>query len=39
MKIELWKITDVTPYPGNLRQNHAAVEAVGAECRLSQAGL
>lgn len=33
MKIELWKITDVTPYPGNPRQNDDAVDAVVASLR------
>jgi DNA modification methylase len=33
MKIELWKITDVTPYPGNPRQNDDAVDAVAASLR------
>lgn len=28
MKIEQWKISDVTPYPGNPRVNDGAVEAV-----------
>jgi DNA modification methylase len=30
MKIEKWKISDITPYPGNPRQNDAAVDAVAA---------
>lgn len=33
MKIELWKITDVTPYPGNPRLNDDAVDAVAASLR------
>ena len=33
MKIELWKITDVKPYPGNPRQNDDAVDAVAASLR------
>jgi ParB-like chromosome segregation protein Spo0J len=28
MKIELWNIADVKPYPGNPRQNDDAVDAV-----------
>jgi len=30
MKIELWKISDITPYSGNPRQNDVAVDAVAA---------
>src|SRR5574340_1258497 len=33
MKIELWKISDIKPYPGNPRQNDAAVDAVAASIR------
>ena len=33
MKVELWKITDVKPYPGNPRQNDDAVDAVAASLR------
>ena len=33
MKIELWKITDVTPYPGNPRLNDDAVDAVAASLK------
>ncbi len=33
MKIELWKITDVKPYPGNPRQNDDAVDAVAQSIR------
>jgi DNA modification methylase len=33
MKIELWNITDVMPYPGNPRQNDDAVDAVAASLR------
>jgi ParB-like chromosome segregation protein Spo0J len=33
MKVELWKIGDVKPYPGNPRQNKAAVDAVAASIR------
>jgi DNA modification methylase len=33
MKIELWNITDVKPYPGNPRQNDDAVDAVAASLR------
>jgi DNA modification methylase len=33
MKVELWKISDVKPYPGNPRQNKAAVDAVAASIR------
>ena len=28
MKIEQWKLSDIKPYPGNPRQNDAAVDAV-----------
>jgi len=30
MTIELWKLTDVKPYPGNPRLNNDAVDAVAA---------
>lgn len=33
MKIELWKIADVEPYPGNPRQNAAAVDAVAVSLK------
>jgi DNA modification methylase len=33
VKIELWKITDVKPYPGNPRDNADAVDAVAASLR------
>jgi DNA modification methylase len=33
MKVELWKITDVKPYPSNPRQNDDAVDAVAASLR------
>jgi DNA modification methylase len=33
MNIAFWKITDVRPYPGNPRQNDAAVDAVAASIR------
>jgi hypothetical protein len=33
MKIELWKITDVKPYPNNPRINDDAVDAVAASLR------
>ncbi|HMO12435.1 MAG TPA: ParB N-terminal domain-containing protein [Actinotalea sp.] len=33
MKIELWKISDVTPYPGNPRLNDDAVDAVAASLK------
>ena len=33
MKIELWKLSDIKPYPGNPRQNDAAVDAVAASIR------
>lgn len=33
MKIELWKIVDVHPYPGNPRQNDDAVDAVAKSLR------
>jgi DNA modification methylase len=33
MKIELWKITDVKPYPGNPRLNDDAVDAVAASLK------
>ena len=33
MKIEVWKITDVTPYPGNPRINDDAVDAVAASLK------
>ncbi|CAN5470520.1 DNA modification methylase [soil metagenome] len=33
MKIELWKIDDVTPYPGNPRINDDAVDAVAASLK------
>ncbi|MCZ2341680.1 MAG: DNA modification methylase [Bacteroidales bacterium] len=33
MKIELWKIADVKPYPSNPRQNDDAVEAVAASLK------
>jgi len=33
MKIELWKLSDVKPYPGNPRLNDDAVDAVAASIR------
>ena len=33
MKIELWKTGDVKPYPGNPRQNDAAVDKVAASIK------
>ena len=33
MKIEPWKLGDIKPYPGNPRQNDAAVDAVAASIR------
>jgi len=33
MKTELWKVSDVKPYPGNPRLNDDAVEAVAASIR------
>jgi DNA modification methylase len=33
MKIEQWKLSDIKPYPGNPRQNDAAVDAVAASIR------
>ncbi|MGD0900936.1 MAG: DNA modification methylase [Thermoguttaceae bacterium] len=33
MKIELRKLSDIKPYPGNPRQNEAAVDAVAASIR------
>lgn len=33
MKIELWKISDVTPYPGNPRLNDDAIDAVAASLK------
>jgi DNA modification methylase len=33
MKIKLWKISDVTPYPGNPRLNDDAVDAVAASLK------
>jgi site-specific DNA-methyltransferase (adenine-specific) len=33
MKIELRKLSDVKPYPGNPRQNDAAVDAVAASIK------
>src|SRR5665647_2239993 len=33
MKIELRKLSDVKPYPGNPRQNNAAVDAVAASIK------
>jgi ParB-like chromosome segregation protein Spo0J len=33
MKVELWKISDIKPYPGNPRQNDAAVDAVAESIR------
>src|SRR6516162_7402607 len=33
MKIELWKTSDVKPYPGNPRQNDSAVDAVAASIK------
>jgi DNA modification methylase len=33
VKIELWSITDVKPYPGNPRDNDDAVDAVAASLR------
>jgi DNA modification methylase len=33
MKIELWKIADVKPYPGNPRLNDEAVDAVAASLK------
>src|SRR5580765_4022142 len=33
MKIELWKLSDIKPYPGNPRINDDAVAAVAASIR------
>jgi ParB-like chromosome segregation protein Spo0J len=33
MKIELWKISDVKPYPGNPRLNDDDVEAVAVSLK------
>ena len=33
MKIEQWKLADIKPYPGNPRQNDAAVDAVAESIR------
>ena len=33
MKIELWKLSDIKPYPGNPRINDDAVDAVAASIR------
>jgi len=33
MKIEIWKLSDIKPYPGNPRQNDAAVDAVAASIK------
>ena len=33
MKIELRKLSDIKPYPGNPRQNDAAVDAVAASIK------
>ena len=33
MKIELWKLSDIKPYPGNPRVNDDAVDAVAASIR------
>jgi len=33
MKIEQWKLSDIKPYPGNPRQNDAAVDAVAASIK------
>lgn len=33
MKIELWKLSEIKPYPGNPRQNDAAVDAVAASLK------
>ena len=33
MKIEQWKLSDIKPYPGNPRQNDAAVDAVAESIR------
>ena len=33
MKIEQWKLSEIKPYPGNPRQNDAAVDAVAASIR------
>ena len=35
MKIELRKLSDIKPYPGNPRQNDAAVDAVAESIRSS----
>ncbi len=29
MRIELWKLSDIKPYPGNPRQNAAAIDGMG----------
>ncbi len=33
MKIEQWELARITPYPGNPRQNDAAVDAVAESIR------
>jgi ParB-like chromosome segregation protein Spo0J len=33
MKVEHWKLSDIKPYPGNPRQNDAAVDAVAESIR------
>lgn len=33
MKVELWKLTDIKPYPGNPRHNDQAVDAVAASIK------
>jgi site-specific DNA-methyltransferase (adenine-specific) len=33
MKIGQWKLADIKPYPGNPRQNDAAVDAVAESIR------
>src|SRR5438132_4614692 len=33
MKVELWKISDIKPYPGNPRHNDAAIDAVAASLK------
>jgi hypothetical protein len=33
MKIEQWKLTEITPYENNPRQNDAAVDAVAASIK------
>ena len=33
MKIEQWTLSEIKPYPGNPRQNDAAVDAVAASIK------